>query len=250
MMSAATAWPGGGAPPERDPVITCSFDAERQQLVISPDWGDVALGDATYRLSATITSPTTNGADDHFFAPFNLFHTAIMHSLRDPAHAARIGEITVHQPTPDTGQHCLTGSRWILQLPTLPDISPWGQDLEEVLDNTPYFWVDPQRVRLNPAELSPGWIDLEALAPLPANPVQRYRLTYDILPVVIPTLDLFHEINDANRQACGYQVLIDGSRLIARRDLTHYEYVDLDHHVNLFVKNVVGLSALYAAWAF
>lgn len=250
MLTTAALWPGGGTPPDHDPLITCTFDPDCRLLVLTPHWGHPTLGYASYRLSATPNFPPTKGTDNSAFTAFNLFHQAIIHSLRDPVHAARIGEITVHQPTIGTHQHCLTGAQWMIQLPIIADISPWGHDLDDVLGSTPHFWIDPQCVRLNPPELSPGGINLEAMAPGLPSSAQIYRLTSEILPIVAPSTALLQEINDFNRRSIGYLLLIDGARLIARRDLSRNDYADLGHQIDLFVKDVSGLSALFAAWAF
>lgn len=248
MLSSATAWPGGGLTPEHEPIVSCSFDSERRQIVLAPQWSGHDIGPGDYRFTATPTSSSSDSSDT--FVPFNLAHTPIALTLRDFATATRIGDITIHPPAPGAKHHVMIGEHWILQLPILDDIQPWGHDLDDVLANIPFIWIDPQCVRLITQAVSPGHIDLEAVTTKPPHQGNDYRLTYEILPSVVPTLALYDEINAFNSTATRCRLLIDDSRLIARRHVSAADYLDLEDHVDSFIAEVDGLATLYSALAF
>ena len=249
ILSSATAWPAGGTTPDYEPIVSCAFDADRQQLVIAPHWGDETIGEPSYRVPAT-SSGARSASDEHL--AFNIFHSAFLGFLRDPHTATRLGDITIHQPLPGEQHHRISGRQWMIHLPVVPDISPWGRNLGDLLPETFFFWLDSRRVRLVCPELSPGHVDLEAISS-PASVASispyRYRLTYEIQSHVSPSVYLFDEINDFNRLATGCQLVIDGSRLIARLHLTEADLNNLEIMIESFVQSVTGLSTLFAALA-
>jgi hypothetical protein len=248
MLTSVATWPAGGFTPEHEPIVTCRYDFQQQCLTLLPNWGDVTIGRPRYQIPATISIETdTNPAK---FAPFNIHHRTLMNFLRDPLTSSRIGDITLHQPAPGTHQHCLSGSHWIVHLPIIGDIDPWGHDLEEVLAEIPLYWVDPQRVQLAPPQLAPARLDLEALVIRDAFALYRYRLTFEILSNVIPTVHLYEEINDFNQTASGCQLVIEKSSLIAQRQLTDRDYESLRDHVLAFIASMTGLAPLFSALAY
>jgi len=249
MLSSATAWPAGGTTPDYEPVVSCAFDADRQQLVIAPQWGDESIGEPSYRVPANSTV-AHNSADKHL--AFNILHTAILGFLRDPHTAMRLGDITIHQPLPGEQHHQISGPQWLIHLPIVHNVSPWGRNLDDLLPDTFFIWVDARRVRLVCPELSPGHVELEAIsspASIASISPYRYRLTYEVQSNIAPSVYLYDEINDFNRLATGCQLVIDGSRLIARVHLTEGELDNLENLVGSFVQSVTGLNTLFAALA-
>lgn len=248
MLVSASAWPGGGPTPDHEPVVSCAFDPERRQLVLSPRWSGKDIGPSDYRFTAT---PLANSGDlSPAFTTFNLSHSPLVQTLRDFTNAARIGDVTIHSPTPGSKHYVVTGEHWMLQLPTLDAIQPWGHDLDEVLSNIPFVWIDPQCVRLITAAVSPGHIDLEAVTTKSPRHGNAYRLTYVILPSVAPTLELYDEINAFNSTATQGHLVIENSRLLARRHVPAEEYLDLEEHIDAFIAEIDGLATLYSAMAF
>jgi len=250
MLLSASSWPGGGPTPDCEPIVSCAFDPEHRQLVLSPQWSGKEIGPGNYRLPATPTVKASMNVPVTNFAPFNLAHAPIVQTLRDLPNATRIGDVTIHPPAPGAKHHILSGEQWILQLPILDDIRPWGHDLDEVLSDIPFIWVDPQCVRLITAALSPGHIDLEAITSCSPRHANTYRLTYEILPSVVPTLTLYEEINAFNSTAIKCRLVIEESRLIARRHVSAADYNNLENHIDSFIAEVDGLATLYSALKF
>lgn len=250
MLMSATAWPGGGPTPDHEPIISCSYDSEHRQLVLSPRWSDIEIGSAQYRFSAVPTANASAFSSATFFPPFNLTAAPIVQTLRDLPNATRIGDVTIHPPALGNNYHLMSAENWLLNIPIVEAIQPWGHDLDDRLGCIPFEWRGAQWVVLTPAALCPGHIDLEAVAGKPAHHGNSYRLTYEILPTVVPTLALYDEINSFNCTAAQCSLLIEGSRLIARRCLSVAEYVDLEELIDSFVAEVAGLATLYSALAF
>ncbi|MCE2765274.1 MAG: hypothetical protein LW627_12280 [Ilumatobacteraceae bacterium] len=96
-------------------------------------------------------------------------------------------------------------------------------------------------------ELSHGIIELSALPASDQTGPFKYRVSYEVLDDVVPTIDLYNELNSLNEGAAGCRLVIDGHRVVAMSDLTQENYEQLETHVNAFARNVSALPPILGA---
>ena len=72
----------------------------------------------------------------------------------------------------------------------------------------------------------------------------KYRATYEILDDVIPSVELYRELNAINEGTAGCRIIVDGTRLVAVTDLTQDHYQHLSSYINAFSTSVSGLSPI------
>ena len=241
VLSAARMWPAGGDGNGMNPPLECWFDIENRRLEFSVDWSVIGLGVHRHTVAATFGFLVPGAT-----APrFNFPHSAVLEILRDPVSCHRMGDIEIHASTTGEGYMTLTGENWQLHVPALPKVAHWGHDLDEVIDGIEYEWADCSLVHVHSPELAQGVLELRALPE--GSGLYKYRVSYDVLDDVIPTIALYDEINKLNEHSTGCRLVVDGSRVKAVCDLTQENYEQLGTHVNAFARNVSGLSPLLGA---
>jgi len=72
----------------------------------------------------------------------------------------------------------------------------------------------------------------------------KYRATYEILDDVIPSIELYSELNAINEGTAGCRVVVDGNRIVAVTDLTQDNYQQLSSYINAFSTSVIGLAPI------
>jgi hypothetical protein len=131
-----------------------------------------------------------------------------------------------------------------MYVPTIPNVQQWGHDLDEVVGDIPYVWEDCSRISLMFPELDNGIIELSALPNESRFGKYKYRATYEILDDVIPSVELYSELNAINEGTAGCRIIVDGSRLVAVTDLTQDHYQHLSSYIYAFSTSVSGLSPI------
>jgi hypothetical protein len=240
MLSSARVWPTGGMANGMNTPMRCLCDFENQQLVFQSDWTLVDAGVHEYRMPAEFEK-LPDGVE---LKPFNIPHSAILKLLRDPMAAEKFGPIKIHI-SPEGVRHMkLTGENWAIYVPTIPNVQQWGHDLDEVVGDIPYIWEDCSRISLMFPELDKGIIELSALPDESRFGKYKYRATYEILDDVIPSVELYRELNAINEGTAGCRIIVDGTRLIAVTDLTQDHYLQLSSYINAFSTSVSTLSPI------
>lgn len=243
VLNAARLWPTGGKGDFMNPPMRCTFDIASGRLRFDVDWSYVGLEEYNHTIAAEFGAP----APGTIAPTFNFPHSAVLSILRDPMTCHRMGTITLHaSPAFDGESHMLLeGENWKLYVPTLPNVSHWGQDLDAVIDGIEYEWENCALVKVLSPELDGGAVELSALPE--DSGLYKYRVSYDVLDDVIPTVALYNEINNLNECATGCRLVVDGSRVKAVCDLTQENYKNLGSHVKAFVSTVNDLPPLLSA---
>ena len=240
MLSSARVWPTGGMANGMNTPMRCLCDFENRQLVFQCDWTVVDAGVHEYRMPAEFDM-LPDGVE---LKPFNIPHSAILKLLRDPMAAEKFGPIKIHI-SPEGVRHMkLAGENWAVYVPTIPNVQQWGHDLDEVVGDIPYIWEDCSRISLMFPELDKGIIELSALPNESRFGKYKYRATYEILDDVIPSVELYSELNAINEGTAGCRIIVDGTRLVAVTDLTQDHYQQLSSYINAFSTSVSGLSPI------
>lgn len=243
MLSSARVWPTGGKANGMNTPLHCLADFDRGQLVFRADWSIVEAGVHEYRMPAEF-APRTEGVE---ITPFAVAHSAILRVLRDPASAEKFGTITLHW-SPDAMKHMkLSGENWAVYVPTIPNVAQWGHDLDEVVGDITYIWEDCSRISMVFPDLDKGFIELHALPKEPRFGIYKYRASYEILADVIPTVELYRELNALTEGTAGCRVIVDDNRLVAVCDLTQENYQQLNAHIHAFSQSVGSLEPLLSA---
>jgi hypothetical protein len=223
--------------------MRCLCDFENRQLVFQSDWTVVDAGVHEYRMPAEFDM-LPDGVE---LKPFNIPHTAILKLLRDPMAAEKFGPIKIHI-SPESVRHMkLAGENWAIYVPTIPNVQQWGHDLDEVVGDIPYIWEDCSLIKMFYPDLEQGEISLSALPNESRYGLYKYRVTYQVLDDVVPTLALYGELDAINELSAGCRVVIEGTRVLAVADLTQENYRHLNSHIEAFASNVAGLGPILSA---
>jgi len=243
MLSSARVWPTGGMANGMNTPMRCLCDFENQQLVFQSDWTLVDAGVHEYRMPAEFEK-LPDGVE---LKPFNIPHSAILKLLRDPMAAEKFGPIKIHI-SPEGVRHMkLAGENWAIYVPTIPNVQQWGHDLDEVVGDIPYIWEDCSLIKMFYPDLEQGEISLSALPNESRYGLYKYRVTYQVLDDVVPTLALYGELDAINELSAGCRVVIEGTRVLAVADLTQENYRHLNSHIEAFASNVAGLGPILSA---
>jgi len=243
MLSSARVWPTGGMANGMNTPMRCLCDFENQQLVFQSDWTLVDAGVHEYRMPAEFEK-LPDGVE---LKPFNIPHSAILKLLRDPMAAEKFGPIKIHI-SPEGVRHMkLAGENWAIYVPTIPNVQQWGHDLDEVVGDIPYIWEDCSLIKMFYPDLEQGEISLSALPNESRYGLYKYRVTYQVLDDVVPTLALYGELDAINELSAGCRVVIEGTRVLAVADLTQENYLHLNSHIEAFASNVAGLGPILSA---
>ena len=243
MLSSARVWPTGGMANGMNTPMRCLCDFENQQLVFQSDWTVVDAGVHEYRMPAEFEK-LPDGVE---LKPFNIPHSAILKLLRDPMAAEKFGPIKIHI-SPEGVRHMkLAGENWAIYVPTIPNIQQWGHDLDEVVGDIPYIWEDCSLIKMFYPDLEQGEISLSALPNESRYGLYKYRVSYQVLDDVVPTLALYGELDAINEVSAGCRVVIEGTRVLAVADLTQENYLHLNSHIEAFASNVAGLGPILSA---
>lgn len=243
LLSTARMWPTGGDGNGMNPPLVCEFDIDNGRVRFSVDWSVVGLGVHQFETKATFGTLEPGAA----LPRFNFPHSALLDILRDSLSASRMSEITIHACTTGEGYMLLEGDNWQLHVPALANVEHWGHDLDTVLGDIEYEWENCTLVRVLSPELVCGVIELRALPDDEHSGPFKYRVSYEVMDDVVPTLDLYNELNALNEGVPGCRLVVEGSRVVAVSDLTQENYEHLGSHVNAFARNVSGLSPLLTA---
>ena len=240
MLSSARVWPTGGMANGMNTPMRATCDFTRNQLVLQADWTVVDAGVHEYRMPAEFDQ-LPEGVE---FKPFNIPHSSILKLLRDPMAAEKFGPVKMHIAPEGIGHMKLSGENWAMYVPTIPNVKQWGHDLDEVVGEIPYVWEDCSRVSLMFPELDHGVIELSARPDESRFGKYKYRATYEILNDVIPSVELYCELNAINEGTAGCRVVVDGNRIVAVTDLTQDHYEQLSSYINAFSTSVIGLAPI------
>ena len=240
MLSSARVWPTGGIANGMNTPMRTTCDFTRKQLVLQADWTVVDAGVHEYRMPAEFEK-LPEGVE---LKPFNIPHSSILKLLRDPMAAEKFGPIKMHIAPEGVGHMKLSGENWAMYVPTIPNVQQWGHDLDEVVGDIPYVWEDCSRISLMFPELDNGIIELSALPNDSRFGKYKYRATYEILDDVIPSVELYRELNAINEGTAGCRIIVDGTRLVAVTDLTQDHYQQLSSYINAFSTSVSDLSPI------
>jgi len=243
LLSAARMWPAGGDGDGMNPPMMCQFDLPHGVVRFSADWTAVGLGVHQYSTVAEF-GELTPGAS---LPRFNFPHSAVLEVLRDPLSANRMRTVSLHATTTGEGYILLEGENWKLHVPALADVDHWGHDLDAVIGGIDYEWANSTLVHVLSPELSRGVIELRALPTHDGGGPFKYRVSYEVLNDVVPTIDLYNELNSLNEGVAGCRLVVDGNRVVALSDLTQENYEQLERHVNAFARDVSCLSPLLGA---
>ncbi|MBM3828826.1 MAG: hypothetical protein FJW09_09310 [Actinobacteria bacterium] len=243
VLTTARMWPAGGDGNGMNPPLVCTFDIEKGLLRLSADWTTIGLGIHQFDTKAEFG----NLEPGAFLPRFNFPHSALLDILRDPVAAGRMSEITIHANTTGEGFILLEGDNWKLHVPALADVDHWGHDLDAVIGGIDYEWANSTLVHVLSPELTRGVIELRALPAREGGGPFKYRVSYELLNDVVPTLDLYNELNSLNEGAAGCRLVVDGNRVVALSDLTQENYELLESHVNAFARDVSALPPLLGA---
>lgn len=243
LLSTARMWPAGGEGHGMNPPLVCTFDIDNGLVRLSADWTAVGLGVHQFDTKANFG----NLEPGAFLPRFNFPHSALLDILRDPVSATRMSDIVIHANTTGEGFILFEGDNWKLHVPALPNVSHWGHDLESVIGGIDFQWANCALVHVLSPELSHGIIELSALPASDQTGPFKYRVSYEVLDDVVPTIDLYNELNSLNEGTAGCRLVIDGHRVVAMSDLTQENYEQLETHVNAFARNVSALPPILGA---
>jgi hypothetical protein len=158
-----------------------------------------------------------------------------------------MSSVTIHATTSGEGFILLEGENWKLHVPALANVDHWGHDLDAVIGGIDYEWANSTLVHVLSPELNHGVIELRALPSGDRTGPFKYRVSYEVMDDVIPTIDLYNELNSLNEGVAGCRLVVEGNRVVAMSDLTQENYEQLESHVSAFARNVSGLSPLLGA---
>ena len=240
MLSSARVWPTGGMANGMNTPMRTLCDFSRNQLVLQCDWAIVDAGIHEYRMPAEFDQ-LPEGVE---LKPFNIPHSSILKLLRDPMAAEKFGPVKIHIAPEGVSHMKLSGENWAMYVPTIPNVKQWGHDLDDVVGDIPYVWEDCSRISLMFPELEHGIIELSALPEESRFGKYKYRATYEILDDVIPSIELYSELNAINEGTAGCRIVMDGNRLLAVTDLTQDNYQQLSSYINAFSTSVIGLAPI------
>jgi hypothetical protein len=243
LLSAARMWPAGGDGNGMNPPMVCDFDLENKVVRFSADWSAIGLGVHQFSTVAHFGDLTPGAA----LPRFNFPHSAVLEVLRDPVSAHRMSSVTIHATTSGEGFILLEGENWTLHVPALANVDHWGHDLDAVIGGIDYEWANSTLVHVLSPELNHGVIELRALPKGDRTGPFKYRVSYEVMDDVIPTIDLYNELNSLNDGVAGCRLVVEGNRVVAMSDLTQENYEQLESHVSAFARNVSGLSPLLGA---
>ena len=243
MLSAARVWPTGAKAEGMNTPLRCHLDFTTNQLVFNADWTIVEAGVHEYRMPAEF-GPVSTGVN---LKPFNIPHTAILSVLRNPGTLAEIGNIEFHVAPEGVDHLMICGENWSLYFPTIANVEQWGHDLDEVIGDIAYVWKDCSLIKMFYPDLEQGEISLSALPNESRYGLYKYRVSYQVLDDVVPTLALYSELDAINEVSAGCRVVIEGTRVLAVADLTQENYLHLNSHIEAFASNVAGLGPILSA---
>jgi hypothetical protein len=243
VLSAARMSPAGGDGNGMNPPMVCEFDIDTKTLRFSVDWDAIGLGVHQFSTTAQFSEPTYGA----MLPRFNFPHSAVLEVLRDPIAARRMGNVVLHASNVGEGYLLIEGEGWKLHVPALPNVAHWGHDLDEVIGGIDYQWEDCSLVHVLSPDLDHGVIELRALPDNGDNGPFKYRVSYEVLDDVIPTIDLYQELNSLNEGVPGCRLVVEGSRIVAVTDLTQENYEQLAAHVTAFARKVSDLPPLLGA---
>ncbi|MFZ9931371.1 MAG: hypothetical protein ACO3GZ_11245, partial [Ilumatobacteraceae bacterium] len=243
LLSTARMWPAGGDGNGMNPPLVCEFDLENHVVRFSADWTAVGLGVHRFETKAQFGNLEPGATPPRFNFP----HSALLDILRDPVSAGRMSDVTIRANTTGEGHIHLEGDNWQLFVPALSNVEHWGQDLDAVLGDIEYEWANCALVHVLSPELVCGVIELRALPDSDQTGPFKYRVSYEVMDDVIPTIDLYNELNALNDGVAGCRLVVEGTRVVAMSDLTQENYEHLGTHVNAFARKVSGLSPLLSA---
>ena len=242
ILTQARTWPASGECHGMNTPMSCRIDPATDHLTITVDWSSTGNGVSTFcvpiewRMRHLQTGPTE----------FVLPHSVLLNVLRDVHNARSLQRITFQMGDPDSTHVLAWGPNWYYYIPAIPNVAMWGHDLDEVLGDTAWAWKHAAMVKVWPGDLD----DAVDLTPLPddANHAPyRYRASYTVCPNIVPTIDLYNEVNLINEKTAGYRLVIEGSRVIALTDYTNDNYRELEKHIAAFARQVKELAPLLSA---
>jgi len=242
ILSQARTWPASGECHGMNTPMICRIDPATDQMVISVDWSPAGNGVSTYSIPIEWRMRHQQIAPTEFVVP----HATLLNVLRDPHNARQLKSLTFQIGDKDSSHVVVWGPNWSYYVPAIPDVAMWGHDLDEVLGDTAWTWKHAAMVKVWPGDLDNA-VDLTPLPDDPSHAPYRYRATYEVCSDVVPTLDLYNEVNLINERTAGYRLVIDGSRIVALTDYTNDNYRELEKHIAAFASNVSSLTPLLHA---
>lgn len=238
----ARIYPASGECEGMNTPMVARVDPSTDSLEITVDFSAVGNGVSTFTVPIEWHMRHQQTGPTEFVMP----HGTLRNVLRDPHNARGLQRLTFQLGSPASTHVLVWGPNWWYYVPAIPEVTMWGHDLDEVLGDTYWSWKNAAMVKVWTDDLDNA-VDLTPLPDDPSHAPYRYRVSYEICASVVPTVDLYNEVNLINGRTAGYRLVIDGSRVVALTDYTNDNYRELERHIAAFARQVKELPPLLTA---
>lgn len=213
-----------------DPPMHCRFDFEANCLEIVVDWSLIDAGRHFFTIPATFDVVATDPIE------FVLPHYQIWCALNHPMSAREFDHVTITAPGLEDEYMHVGTENWELFVRSLPDVQPWGHDLDKVTGPYIYTWIDCGRVEIHHPRLRDDSFTLRVGSTHQGRDSGRYQLIHRLSKFVINGPDLTSVIHDANTSleaaSSRARVKLENDALLLSLDVSADEYSKLSLQID------------------